>query len=190
MGKDAFGGGFLYHLEGNLVSVGFVIGLDYQNPWLSPFEEMQRWKTHPAIRSHIEGGKRLSYGARAINNGGPQALPKLVFPGGALVGCDAGFMNAARVKGSHAAIKSGMLCAEALAEALAAGRSGDELAAFRSFPQELALGGAAAEPQLQAVVQEGPLIGQLMTGVEHWLLPKVGVSSPPWTIPTPKPDNA
>ncbi len=91
---------------------------------------MQRWKTHPAVRSHLEGGKRLSYGARAINNGGPQALPKLVFPGGALVGCDAGFMNAARVKGSHAAIKSGMLCAEALAEALAAGRAGDELTAF------------------------------------------------------------
>ena len=130
MGKDAFGGGFLYHLEGRLVSVGFVIGLDYQNPWMSPFEEMQRWKAHPAIRSHIEGGKRLCYGARAINNGGPQALPKVVFPGGALVGCDAGFMNAARVKGSHAAVKSGMLCAEALAEALAAGRSGDELAAY------------------------------------------------------------
>ena len=109
MDKSAFGGGFLYHLKGNLVAVGFVIGLDYSNPWLNTFEEMQRWKAHPAIRSHIEGGKRLSYGARAINNGGLQALPKLVFPGGALIGCDAGFMNAARVKGSHAAIKSGML---------------------------------------------------------------------------------
>ena len=136
MGKGAFGGEFLYHLEGNLVSVGFVIGLDYSNPWMSPFEEMQRWKVHPAIRSHIEGGKRLSYGARAINNGGPQALPKVVFPGGALVGCDAGFMNAAGVKGSHAAIKSGMLCAEALAEALAAGRSGDELDAYPNLFRE------------------------------------------------------
>ena len=130
MGRDVFGGGFLYHLEENLVALGLVIGLDYANPWLSPFDEMQRWKTHPAVRSHTEGGKRLSYGARAINNGMPQALPKFVFPGGALVGCAAGFMNAARIKGSHAAIKSGMLCAEALAEALAAGRSGDELSAY------------------------------------------------------------
>ena len=108
---DAFGGGFLYHLADNKVTLGFVIGLDYANPYLSPFEETQRWKTHPAIRKHIEGGKRLGYGARAINNGTPQALPKTVFPGGALVGCDAGYLNAARIKGSHAAIKSGMLCA-------------------------------------------------------------------------------
>ncbi|MDO9313609.1 MAG: NAD(P)/FAD-dependent oxidoreductase, partial [Burkholderiaceae bacterium] len=113
LNDDAFGGGFLYHLEGNKVTLGYVIGLDYQNPWMSPFEEMQRWKTHPSIKAHIEGGKRLGYGARALNNGTPQALPKLVFPGGAMVGCNAGFLNAARIKGSHAAIKSGMLCAEA-----------------------------------------------------------------------------
>ena len=123
MAGDTFGGGFLYHLADNQVTLGFVIGLDYANPYLSPFEEMQRWKTHPAIRAHIEGGKRIGYGARAINNGTPQALPKTVFPGGALVGCDAGYLNAARIKGSHAAIKSGMLCAEALAPALAAGRA-------------------------------------------------------------------
>ena len=127
---DAFGGGFLYHLADNKVTLGFVIGLDYANPYLSPFEEMQRWKTHPAIRAHIEGGKRIGYGARAINNGTPQALPKTVFPGGALVGCDAGYLNAARIKGSHAAIKSGMLCAQALHDALAAGRSHDELSAY------------------------------------------------------------
>ena len=108
---DAFGGGFLYHLADNKVTLGFVIGLDYANPYLSPFEETQRWKTHPKIRVHIEGGKRLGYGARAINNGTPQSLPKTMFPGGALVGCDAGYLNAARIKGSHAAIKSGMLCA-------------------------------------------------------------------------------
>ena len=90
-----------------------MVGLDYKNPWLSPFEEMQRWKTHPAIRAHLEGGKRLGYGARAINDGGLLSLPKTVFPGGALVGCDAGYLNAARIKGSHAAIKTGMLCAEA-----------------------------------------------------------------------------
>src|SRR5215831_3442868 len=127
---DAFGGGFLYHLADSKVTLGFVIGLDYKNPYLSPFEEMQRWKTHPAIRAHIEGGKRLSYGARAINNGGLQSLPRLVFPGGALVGCDAGTLDAARIKGSHAAIKSGMLAAEAAHAALAAGRQRDELAAY------------------------------------------------------------
>src|SRR5687767_15273942 len=130
MDNDTFGGGFLYHLEDNKVTLGLVVGLDYKNPWLSPFEEMQRWKTHPAIRQHLEGGKRLSYGARAINNGSPQCLPKTVFPGGALVGCDAGYMNAARIKGSHAALKSGMLCAEAAFEAVQAGRSHDELAAY------------------------------------------------------------
>ena len=191
MDRTAFGGGFLYHLEGNLVAVGFVIGLDYSNPWLSPFEEMQRWKTHPAIRSHLEGGKRLSYGARAINNGGPQALPKLVFPGGALVGCDAGFMNAARVKGSHAAIKSGMLAAEALAEALAAGRSGDELAAFPElFRKSWLYEELQQSRNFKPWFKKGPLIGELMTGVEHWLLPKIGVASPPWTIHTRKPDYA
>ncbi len=185
MDRTAFGGGFLYHLEGNLVAAGFVIGLDYSNPWLSPFEEMQRWKTHPAIRSHLEGGKRLSYGARAINNGGPQALPKLVFPGGALVGCDAGFMNAARVKGSHAAIKSGMLAAEALAEALAAGRSGDELTAFPElFRKSWLYEELQQSRNFKPWFKKGPLVGELMTGVEHWLLPKIGVASPPWTIHT------
>ena len=123
MGGDAFGGGFIYHLEGNRASLGFVMGLDYQNPWLSPYEEFQRWKTHPAVRAHIEGGRRIGYGARAINNGLPQSLPKTVFPGGALVGCDAGYLNAARIKGSHAAIKTGMLAAEALCDALDMERS-------------------------------------------------------------------
>ncbi|HEV7915621.1 MAG TPA: NAD(P)/FAD-dependent oxidoreductase, partial [Albitalea sp.] len=122
MDSDTFGGGFLYHLEDNKVTLGLVVGLDYKNPWLSPFEEMQRWKTHPSIRRHLEGGKRLGYGARAINNGSPQCLPKTIFPGGALVGCDAGFMNAARIKGSHAAIKSGMLAAEAAYGAVTSGR--------------------------------------------------------------------
>ncbi|MGH8808166.1 MAG: FAD-binding protein, partial [Noviherbaspirillum sp.] len=130
MDTQTFGGGFLYHLEDNKVTLGFVIGLDYKNPWLNPFEEMQRWKAHPAIRAHIEGGKRLSYGARAINNGGLPSLPKTVFPGGALLGCDAGYLNAARIKGSHAAIKTGMLCAEAVFEAVAAGRQHDELSAY------------------------------------------------------------
>ena len=117
MDEQTYGGGFLYHLEGNKVTLGFVTGLDYQNPWISPFEEMQRWKTHPAIRAHIEGGKRIGYGARAITAGGLLSIPKLVFPGGALVGCEAGMLNAARIKGSHAAIKTGMLAAEAAAAA-------------------------------------------------------------------------
>ena len=190
MQRDAFGGGFLYHLEDNLVSLGLVVGLDYENPWLSPFEEMQRWKSHPAIRAHIEGGKRLSYGARAINNGGPQALPKLVFPGGALVGCDAGFLNAARIKGSHAAIKSGMLCAEALADALAAGRSGDELS---SYPELFTPSWLHDElyqyRNFKPWFKKGRAIGSLMTGIEHWLLPKIGVKTPPWTLHVEKPDH-
>ncbi len=113
MDNATYGGGFLYHLEGGKVALGFVTGLDYKNPWLSPFEETQRWKTHPAIRTHIEGGKRIGYGARAITAGGILSLPKLVLPGGALVGCEAGTLNASRIKGSHAAIKTGMLAADA-----------------------------------------------------------------------------
>ncbi len=191
MDDKTFGGGFLYHLEGNKVTLGFVVGLDYDNPYLSPFEEMQRWKTHPAIRAHLEGGKRLAYGARAINNGSPQALPKLVFPGGALVGCDAGFMNAARIKGSHAAIKSGMLCAEALADALHAGRAGDELAAY---PDAYGRSWLAEElhqtRNFKLWFKKGSLLGKLMTGIEQWLLPKLGVSSPPWTLHRSKPDHA
>ena len=191
MADDTFGGGFLYHLEDNKVTLGFVIGLDYQNPWMSPFEEMQRWKTHPAIRAHLEGGKRLSYGARAINNGSPQALPKTVFPGGALVGCDAGYMNAARIKGSHAAIKSGMLAAEAAFEALAAGRSSDELSAY---PKAFEASWLNAELQqtrnFKLWFKKSPLMGKLMTGIEQWLLPKIGISSPPWTLRNSTPDHA
>jgi electron-transferring-flavoprotein dehydrogenase len=190
MSDDSFGGGFLYHLPDNKVTLGFVIGLDYPNPWLSPFEEFQRWKTHPAIRAHIEGGKRISYGARAINNGTPQALPKLVFPGGALVGCDAGFLNAARIKGSHAAIKSGMLCAEAIAAALAAGRSHDELTAFpEAFEQSWLKDELDQQRNFKLWFKKGPRVGQLMTGIEQWLLPKVGVSTPPWTLHNTKPDH-
>ena len=183
LNDDAFGGGFLYHLEGNKVTLGYVIGLDYQNPWMSPFEEMQRWKTHPSIKAHIEGGKRLSYGARALNNGTPQALPKICFPGGALVGCEAGFLNAARIKGSHAAIKSGMLCAEALAEALAAGRAHDELSAFEEkFKASWLHEELWTFRNFKNWFKKSPLVGKLMTGVEHWFLPKVGVKSPPWTL--------
>ncbi|ACU47619.1 MULTISPECIES: electron transfer flavoprotein-ubiquinone oxidoreductase [Brucella] len=120
------GGSFLYHLEDNMVAVGFVLHLNYKNPYLSPFEEFQRFKTHPAIRDTFEGGKRLSYGARAITEGGWQSVPKLSFPGGALIGCSAGFVNVPRIKGSHNAILSGILAADKIAEAIAAGRANDE----------------------------------------------------------------
>ncbi len=124
------GGSFLYHLDDNLVSVGFVVHLNYANPYLSPFEEFQRFKTHPLVRDTFAGGKRLAYGARALTEGGYQSVPKLSFPGGALIGCDAGFMNVPRIKGSHNAMLSGIMAAEAAAGALAAGRSHDALADY------------------------------------------------------------
>ena len=128
--SDTYGGSFLYHMKDHLVTTGFVVGLGYSNPWLSPFEEFQRYKTHPAIRSFFEGGKRIGYGARAITAGGLNSLPDFVFPGGALLGCDAGFLNASRIKGSHAAIKTGSLAAEAAIEAIRAGRAHDRLEAY------------------------------------------------------------
>ena len=127
-----YAGSFLYHLENNQVAVGYVVGLAYENPYISPFEEFQRFKTHPTIRGFFEGAKRISYGARAITAGGLQSLPKLTFPGGALIGCDAGFLNVSRIKGSHAAIKTGMLAATAAFEALGAERQHDELTAYTS----------------------------------------------------------
>ena len=186
----SFGGGFLYHLEGNKVTLGYVLGLDYKNPWMNPFEEMQRWKTHPAIRAHIEGGKRIGYGARAINNGGLQSLPKLVFPGGALIGCDAGMMNASRIKGSHAAIKSGMLVAEAAAAALAAGRQHDELSAYpAAFEQSWLHAELMQSRNFKPWFKKGQTVGTLMTGIEQWLLPKLGLKAPPWTVRGGKADH-
>ena len=132
LGGNAGGGSFLYHLENNQVAVGFVTHLNYENPWLSPFEEFQRFKTHPSIRDVFEGGKRISYGARAITEGGYQSVPKLSFPGGALIGCSAGFVNVPRIKGSHNAMLSGMLAAEKAAAAIADGRSQDELSDYEN----------------------------------------------------------
>ena len=191
MDEHSHGGGFLYHLENNLATLGLVTGLDYQNPWLSPFEEMQRWKTHAAIRAHLEGGKRVGYGARAIAAGGLNALPKLVFPGGALVGCDAGTLNAARIKGSHAAIKSGALAAEAIAAALQAGRAGDEVTAYpEAFATSWLHDELKAARNFKAWFKKGNTIGTVMTGVEQWLLPKLGIKSPPWTLRNRTPDHA
>ena len=183
MDEHSYGGGFLYHLEGNKATLGFVTGLDYQNPWMSPFEEMQRWKTHPAIRAHLEGGKRIGYGARAITAGGLLSLPKLVFPGGALVGCDAGTLNAARIKGSHAAMKTGMLAAEAAATALQAGRSHDELSTYPdAFKASWLYDELNQSRNFKQWFKQGNTVGTLMTGIEQWLLPKLGLKSPPWTI--------
>ncbi len=130
LARDTYGGSWLYHFGDNLVSFGFVIGLDYSNPWLSPFDEMQRFKTHPAMRKHFEGGRRVSYGARALNEGGLQSLPKLTFPGGLLIGDAAGFLNVPKIKGTHTAMKSGMLAAETVAAALA----GDQPAELTNYP--------------------------------------------------------
>ena len=191
MDEHTYGGGFLYHLEGNKVTLGFVTGLDYQNPWISPFEEMQRWKTHPAIRAHLEGGKRIGYGARAITAGGLLSLPTLVFPGGCLVGCEAGTLNAARIKGSHAAIKTGMLAAEAIAPALKAGRAHDELAAYpEAFEKSWLFEELHATRNFKQWFKKGNTIGTLMTGIEQWFLPKLGIKSPPWTVHRHTPDHA
>lgn len=191
MDDETYGGGFLYHLEDNRVTLGFVTGLDYQNPYLSPFEEMQRWKTHPSIRAHLEGGKRISYGARAITAGGLLSLPKLVFPGGALVGCDAGTLNAARIKGSHAAIKSGMLCAEAICEAVFKhDRRHDELVAYPEAFQKSWLHDELNQARnFKQWFKKGNWVGMLMTGIEHWLLPRLGIKSPPWTVHRTQPDH-
>ena len=191
MDSSTYGGGFLYHLEGNKVTLGFVTGLDYQNPYLSPFEEMQRWKTHPAIRAHIQGGKRIGYGARAITAGGLLSLPKTIFPGGVLVGCDAGYLNASRIKGSHAAIKSGMLAAEALFGALTTERAQDEVAAYPvAFAQSWLYEELDRARNFKQWFKKGNTVGALMTGIEQWLLPKLGLKRPPWTVHRTEHDHA
>jgi electron-transferring-flavoprotein dehydrogenase len=180
--NDAVGGGFLYHQANGQVALGFVTGLGYKNPHLSPFEEFQRWKTHPAIRAEIEGGKRISYGARAINEGGWQAVPKLVFPGGALIGCSAGFVNVPRIKGSHTAMKSGMLAAEAAAAAIAAERTGDVLG---DYPEALNASWIAKELKMvrnsePALAKFGAFAGTLYAGFDMWVH-ALGMKLP-WTF--------
>lgn len=177
--NDVYGGSFLYHLENNQVMVGFVVGLAYQNPYLSPYEEFQRYKTHPAIRPYLEGGKRISYGARAITAGGLQSLPKLVFPGGALLGCDAGFLNASRIKGSHTAIKSGMLAADAVYEALAAGREQDELAAYASgFEASWLKEELYRARNFKPAMSKGLYTGTLLVGIDQLVFK----GKAPWTL--------
>jgi electron-transferring-flavoprotein dehydrogenase len=170
--SDTWGGAFLYHQANNQVALGLVTALDYSNPYVYPFEEFQRWKQHPAIRELLEGGKRVAYGARAINEGGWQSVPKLAFPGGMLAGCSAGFVNVPRIKGSHTAMKSGMLAAEAIAAAVAAGREQDSLdeydAAVRDswIAKELKLV-QNAEPLTAKF--SGDLFGSALADVDMWL---------------------
>ena len=184
--SDTYGGSFLYHLEGNQVAVGYVVGLGYSNPYLHPFEEFQRYKTHPAIRGFFEGGRRLAYGARAISAGGLQSLPKLAFPGGVLVGDDAGFLNAARIKGSHAAVKSGMLAAEAAFEALAAGREGDELAAFpEAFGKSWLHDELHRARNFKPHMSGGLYTGALMVGIDQVIFR----GKAPWTLTHAKADH-
>lgn len=177
--QETYGGSFLYHLENNQVSIGFVVGLGYSNPYLNPYEEFQRYKTHPAIRRFLEGGKRIAYGARAIAAGGLQSLPKLVFPGGCLIGDDAGFLNASRIKGSHAAMKSGMLAAEAAFAALRAGRAHDELAAYpEAFRQSWLHDELHRARNFKPWMSMGLALGTLMVGVDQ----VVFRGRAPWTL--------
>ena len=191
--SDTYGGSFVYHAENNQLIVGFVVGLDYQNPHLSPFEEFQRFKTHPNIRWYFEGQdkglkapKRLSYGARAITAGGLLSLPKTVFPGGALVGCEAGYLNASRIKGSHAAIKTGMLVAQAAFDAITAGRQQDELAAYpESFEKSWLHTELNKARNFKQWFKKGLTVATVMTGIEQFVLR----GHVPWTLHNTTPDN-
>jgi electron-transferring-flavoprotein dehydrogenase len=193
MDNSTYGGSFLYHLDGNKVSLGFITGLDYANPDLSPFEEFQRWKTHPNVRYYLENdqgdvtAKRLSYGARAITAGGLMALPKTVFPGGALIGCEAGYLNVSRIKGSHAAIKTGMLAAEAAFDAISAGRQHDELNAYpEAFEASWLFKELNKSRNFKAWFKKGLAVGTLMNGLEQFALK----GHMPWTLRRDKPDHA
>ncbi len=195
MDSNTYGGAFLYHMEDNKVTLGFITGLDYSNPYLSPFEEFQRWKTHPNVRWYLEGdadkgikpAKRLGYGARAITAGGLQSLPKFVFPGGALVGCEAGFLNVSRIKGSHAAIKTGMLAADAAFAAVQAGRQHDELTAYpEAFEKSWLHTELNKARNFKAWFKKGLAVATVMNGLEQFVLR----GHIPWTLRRDKPDHA
>jgi electron-transferring-flavoprotein dehydrogenase len=193
--NDTYGGSFLYHMENNQVVLGFITGLNYSNPYLSPFEEFQRWKTHPNIRWYLEGdeskgiqpGKRVSYGARAITAGGLLSLPKTVFPGGALVGCEAGFLNSSRIKGSHAAIKTGMLAANAAYDAIIHGRQHDELEAYpAAFEKSWLYDELNKARNFKSWFKFGLLPATLINGIEQFVFR----GRMPWTVHRDKPDHA
>ncbi len=178
--RHTYGGSFLYHLEDNQVAVGFVVGLDYENPWLSPFNEFQRFKIHPQIRPIFEGGRRIAYGARALNEGGLQSLPKLTFPGGVLVGCEAGTLNMPKIKGTHTAMKSGMLAAEAAFNALQnSSAGGDELSAYTdAFNNSWVYEELKKARNVRPAFKWGLWGGTLYTGLDQTLLR----GNAPWTI--------
>ncbi len=187
MDRHTWGGSFVYHLQDNQVAIGYVIGLDYQNPYLSPFDEFQRFKTHPKIATMLKGGKRLSYGARAINEGGLQSLPELTFPGGALIGCSAGFVNVAKIKGSHNAMKSGMLAANAIAKQLTSTQPEDYLS---DYPEAVKHSRIYQELHTQrnfrrAVSKWGMILGSLYNGLDLKLLR----GRVPWTLHHQTPDH-
>ncbi|MFN3232444.1 MAG: electron transfer flavoprotein-ubiquinone oxidoreductase [Alphaproteobacteria bacterium] len=186
MDKKTYGGSFLYHFDENLVSVGFVMGLDYENPYLSPYDEFQRYKSHPAIRPTFEGGKRVSYGARAITAGGFQSVPKLTFPGGALIGCSAGFVNVPKIKGSNNAMKTGMMAAETAFEALKAGAEGhDELTGYtKAYENSWVYKDLKAVRNAKPAFGFGLYAGVLMSGIEGWLFGKL-----PFTLKHKKADH-
>jgi electron-transferring-flavoprotein dehydrogenase len=168
---ESWGGGFIYHQANGQVAIGFVVALDYQNPYVFPFEEFQRWKQHPQVRAILEGGKRVSYGARVINEGGWQSVPKLAFPGGALIGCSAGFVNVPRIKGSHTAMKSGMLAADSIAAALSSSREHDEVSEYQATLNESWIATELklvqnAEP---AVAKYGETYGIILAGIDMWM---------------------
>jgi electron-transferring-flavoprotein dehydrogenase len=168
---ESWGGGFLYHQANGQVAIGFVVALDYANPHMFPFEEFQRWKQHPQIRAILEGGRRVSYGARAINEGGWQSVPKLAFPGGALIGCSAGFVNVPRIKGSHTAMKSGMLAADAISAALAAGREHDEVGEYQAALNDswIATELKLVQNAQPAIAKYGETYGVVMAGIDMWM---------------------
>jgi electron-transferring-flavoprotein dehydrogenase len=184
---QTYGGSFLYHAANKQVSVGFVVGLGYRNPYLSPFEEFQRLKTHLALRAFLDGGKRVAYGARAITAGGLQSLPKLTFPGGALIGCEAGFLNAARIKGTHGALVSGMLAGAAAHAAVAAGRSADELLDYpAALEQSWLWQDLHATRNFKPWMDKGLLAGSVMFGIDQMVLR----GRAPWTLHRATPDHA
>ncbi|MEQ9326411.1 MAG: electron transfer flavoprotein-ubiquinone oxidoreductase [Rhodospirillales bacterium] len=175
--SETYGGSFLYHLEDNLVSYGFVIGLDYKNPYLSPYDEMQRFKTHPLIRETFEGGRRVAYGARALNEGGYQSIPKLTFPGGALIGCTAGFLNVPKIKGSHTAMKSGMVAAEAIFEMLA-GEGNEPVAYTEKLKDSWVWDELYRSRNIRPSFQKGLYAGLAYSAIDTYLLR----GRAPWTF--------
>ena len=184
--KETYGGSFLYHLSNNLVSVGFVIGLDYKNPYLSPYDEFQKFKTHPKMKGLFEGGRRISYGARALNEGGWQSLPKLSFPGGALIGCDAGTLNTPKIKGTHTAMKSGMIAADEVFSELEKGNSNTYLSDFQNkFLQSWAGIELKKARNVRPAFKYGLGTGMLYTGIDQILLR----GKAPWTLNHSEPDH-